>query len=495
MKSKIGLGIIFTFSILVFSQMSFAVRCDALKPGQAAFFEHSKYSGACVVRTLGRYANAKSIGIGNDKISSIKVGSRTQVRLCKDNNFRGGCKTYTRSMSSLGKMNDKTSSAIIGKTTSTTTASVSCRPRANQVVFFQHAKYQGACSVRNMGRYANAKAIGIGNDKISSIKLGSGSHVVLCKDNNFRGGCKTYTKSMSSLGKMNDKTSSAIIVKTVPQKASPYVPKKNNTSSSGNTAYQCDAYGICTCKGKSACLSMIAANNLCAANKNNEPVSVCDEVGCACYKSGSSAAIANADDLCNLQDVIGMNIVGKNKFVLNLSCDRLNKMKFSDTIIGAEAVYQENPEEEVPTDVVSPQTSPPYVFEKNKTPLTKTAPLRNRGKSELPAPSSLSVDKVTSTTVTLSWFDNSDREYGVEVYRMDPVEARRNRSTNWKFLGLFEERIDDNVKGTGWRSDEDYDLNPDTNYCYKLRAYVGFDRSVVSDYSKLVCTKTSASNE
>jgi len=357
MKNKIGLGIIFTFSMIAFSQVSFAGRCDTLKSGQAAFFEHSKYRGTCVVRKPGRYANAKSVGIGNDKISSIKVGSRTQVRLCKDNNFRGGCKTYTRSMSSLGKMNDKTSSAIIGKTTSTTTASVSCRPRANQVVFFQHAKYRGACSVRNMGRYANAKAIGIGNDKISSIKLGSGSHVVLCKDNNFRGGCKTYTRSMSSLGKMNDKTSSAIIVKTVPQK------------------------------------------------------------------------------------------------------------------------------------------SPPYVFEKNKTPLTKTAPLRNRGKSELPAPSSLSVDKVTSTTVTLSWFDNSDREYGVEVYRMDPVEARRNRATNWEFLELFEERIDDNVKGTGWRSDEDYDLNSDTNYCYKLRAYVGFDRSVVSDYSKLVCTKTSASNE
>jgi len=259
MKNKIGLGIIFTFSMIAFSQVSLAGRCDTLKPGQAAFFEHSKYRGTCVVRKPGRYANAKSIGIGNDKISSIKVGSRTQVRLCKDNNFRGGC--------------------------------------------------------------------------------------------------KTYTKSMSSLGRMNDKTSSAIIVKTVPQK------------------------------------------------------------------------------------------------------------------------------------------SPPYVFEKNKTPLTKTAPLRNRGKSELPAPSSLSVDKVTSTTVTLSWFDNSDREYGVEVYRMDPVEARRNRATIWEFLGLFEERIDDNVKGTGWRSDEDYDLNSDTNYCYKLRAYVGFDRSVVSDYSKLVCTKTRASNE
>ena len=81
-----------------------------------------------------------------------------------------------------------------------------CVPGLNQVAFFQHAKYKGACVVRKVGRYANAKSIGIGNDKISSVKIGSGTQVVLCKDNNFKGTCKTYAKSMSSIGKMNDKT-------------------------------------------------------------------------------------------------------------------------------------------------------------------------------------------------------------------------------------------------------------------------------------------------
>jgi len=87
--------------------------CDTLKPGEAAFFEHSKYRGACVVRKFGRYSNSNGIGIGNDKISSIKVSSGTQVKLCNDNNHRGGCKTYTKNTPSLGGMNDKTSSAII----------------------------------------------------------------------------------------------------------------------------------------------------------------------------------------------------------------------------------------------------------------------------------------------------------------------------------------------------------------------------------------------
>lgn len=205
--------------------------------------------------------------------------------------------------------------------------------KSGQAAFFEHSKYRGDCVVRIIGRYANAKAIGIGNDKISSIKLGDGTQVVLCKDNNFKGTCKTYAKSMSSIGRMNDKTSSAIIVRTVPPKS--------------------------------------------------------------------------------------------------------------------------------------------------------------EQKVDLAAPSDLNLSEVTSTTVILSWVDNSDREFGVEVYRMDPIKARHKGGANWKFLGLFEERIGSNARGTGWRSDEDFDLNPNTNYCYRLRAYVGFDRSEVSDYTKIVCTKTS----
>jgi len=110
--------------------------------------------------------------------------------------------------------------------------------------------------------------------------------------------------------------------------------------------------------------------------------------------------------------------------------------------------------------------------------------------SGLAAPSNLTISGVTDTALILSWSDNSDREYGVEVYRVDPVAARVNQADGWMFIGLFEERVDSNVKGTGLRSDEDYDLEPNTNYCYRLRAYVGFDRSEVSDFSGNVCTKT-----
>jgi hypothetical protein len=119
----------------------------------------------------------------------------------------------------------------------------------------------------------------------------------------------------------------------------------------------------------------------------------------------------------------------------------------------------------------------------------KTPPKRGE-ETGLAAPSNLTLSDVARTTLTLSWVDNSDREYGVELYRVDPVEARRDQASGWKFIGLFEERVDSNVKGTGSRSGEDYDLTPNTNYCYRVRAYSEFDRSVVSDYSKTACGRT-----
>jgi len=124
-------------------------------------------------------------------------------------------------------------------------------------------------------------------------------------------------------------------------------------------------------------------------------------------------------------------------------------------------------------------------------PGTATEPSENAPlHTGLEAPSILAVGGVTSTTLVLYWQDNSTREFGVELYRMDPVAARRTGAPNWEFVGLFEERRDTFVTGTGARSDEDFDLSPETNYCYRMRAYVGFDRSEVSSFSETICTLT-----
>ena len=126
----------------------------------------------------------------------------------------------------------------------------------------------------------------------------------------------------------------------------------------------------------------------------------------------------------------------------------------------------------------------------NKNDHRKTKDRTDQKVPGLKAPSELSVIDVSSNALTLVWHDNSDSEFGVELYRIDPVAARNGQGADWEFIGLFEERIDSNVKGTGPRSDEDYDLHPDTRYCYRMRAYSGFDRLIVTDYSDSVCTKT-----
>lgn len=54
----------------------------------------------------------------------------------------------------------------------------------------------------------------------------------------------------------------------------------------------------------------------------------------------------------------------------------------------------------------------------------------------------------------------------------------------------FREIFSSNATGTGIRSDEDYDLIPNTGYCYVLRAYVGFDMREKSPPSKIACGQT-----
>ncbi|WP_175492665.1 beta/gamma crystallin-related protein [Methylocapsa palsarum] len=68
-------------------------------------------------------------------------------------------------------------------------AYAACNPGADQAAFFKDANFGGSCSVRGVGNYPNANAIGLPNDSISSVKLGANVQVVLCKDVNFGGDC------------------------------------------------------------------------------------------------------------------------------------------------------------------------------------------------------------------------------------------------------------------------------------------------------------------
>ena len=90
-----------------------------------------------------------------------------------------------------------------------------CRPNAYQIAVFYDAGYRGRCSIRGIGSYRSSGAIGLPNDSISSIIIGSKVFAVLCKDNNFRGTCQRFRTTDSNLGNNsvgNDSVSSMRVI-------------------------------------------------------------------------------------------------------------------------------------------------------------------------------------------------------------------------------------------------------------------------------------------
>jgi hypothetical protein len=87
-----------------------------------------------------------------------------------------------------------------------------CNPNANQIALFVDASYSGQCVVKGIGGYSNPGAIGLPNDSISSIKVGSNVKATLCEHDNYGGVCEIFTGndgnlSDNSIG--NDRVSSA----------------------------------------------------------------------------------------------------------------------------------------------------------------------------------------------------------------------------------------------------------------------------------------------
>lgn len=69
---------------------------------QVALYVDNGFQGQCVVKGQGDYPNPNSIGLPNDSISSVRVGSNVQVRLCEHDNFQGTCEWFSGDDGYLG---------------------------------------------------------------------------------------------------------------------------------------------------------------------------------------------------------------------------------------------------------------------------------------------------------------------------------------------------------------------------------------------------------
>lgn len=75
-----------------------------------------------------------------------------------------------------------------------------CNPNSDQVALFEHGGYGGNCKLFNKADYPNPGAMGFANDTASSIKVGGNVKAVLCKDDNYSGGCEDFTGDDGNLG-------------------------------------------------------------------------------------------------------------------------------------------------------------------------------------------------------------------------------------------------------------------------------------------------------
>ena len=233
-KKRIGVVLIALVGAGIFSATSASAAGCEPGPKEVTFYEHSYYKGTCSVLGVGKYPNSKTMRVRNDSISSIKLGSRVTVTVCKHaakgrvtNKFFSRnpqkCETYKRSDPYLKDNrvgNDTISSAIIlpifgGYAGNTNGA---CKPRSGQeaVAVYQNPNYTGSCRLLTLGTYNNSKEMRIKNDSISSIEFGSLSNVeiLVYQHSKRRGRVMRLRKSISNLknSKIGDNSISSVSV-------------------------------------------------------------------------------------------------------------------------------------------------------------------------------------------------------------------------------------------------------------------------------------------
>ncbi len=212
MKTKAVYLLVFLVAFLSLGRAPNAASQCEPNMNQVAFFVDNNFNGSCAIRGLGIYPTPGELGLNNDSITSIKVGGNVQAVVCEHAYFEGQCEVFSTNDDYLGNNrigNDRISSAkVVSRGESSR-----CLPNKNQVSFFQHSGFKGACVVQGIGEYRNAGKLAISNDSISSVMVGADVQAVLCKDNDFRGECFVLNENSDYLGGYNDWVSSAKVQK------------------------------------------------------------------------------------------------------------------------------------------------------------------------------------------------------------------------------------------------------------------------------------------
>ena len=169
-------------------------------------FKDCNYSGSNVSLGPGSY-NTNELGIGDNVLSSIKVGDGYSVTLYEDASFSGRSTVYKNDVACLASnWNDKVSSIRI------TRDDYGGGGNNNGVVtLYQDCKYKGVSKTLGIGYY-NVTELGIDNDALSSIRINYGYMITVYNDKDFKGSSTSFSSDVSCLSSgWNDKVSSIYI--------------------------------------------------------------------------------------------------------------------------------------------------------------------------------------------------------------------------------------------------------------------------------------------
>jgi hypothetical protein len=165
---------------------------------QTAVFTDPNYGGSCVIKGLGEYPTPESIGLPNDSISSIKMGSGANVRLCDNAGLNSPCEYISIDDPDLAN-NMIGTNTVSSLKVEDTAPGRDCVPNDYQVAFFMNENYQETCILRGVGRYNDAGALGLPNDTISSVKIGARVKVRICDNVNNDSPCDQFENNVPDL--------------------------------------------------------------------------------------------------------------------------------------------------------------------------------------------------------------------------------------------------------------------------------------------------------
>jgi hypothetical protein len=135
----------------------------------------------CDVLEIGSYpyAAVNAMSVGNDTISSVKVGSNVKVTLYENDlpgTGPGDWMPLITSRSVVSDFNDTTSAIRVE-------SRFNCpAPGPSQVVVAAGFNFSGHCDVLDFGfpvTYAKILGLSVGNDEVSSVVCGSSSSLLL----------------------------------------------------------------------------------------------------------------------------------------------------------------------------------------------------------------------------------------------------------------------------------------------------------------------------